>query len=573
MNALTGKTLQNGKYTLEQLLGQGGFGVTFKAAHHYLGQPFVIKTLNPDLWHSPDFAKLAQQFQAEGRRLATCIHPNIVRVHDFFVEDNVPYLVMDYIPGATLDALVFPDRPLPESIAIHYIRQVGAALQEVHQKGLLHRDVKPQNIILRQDTQQVVLIDFGIAREFTPGVTQTHTRMASDGYAPVEQYFAQAQRTPAADVYGLAATLYSLLTAQVPVAAILRDRQPMPEVRDLRPDLNPVLNQAIERGMAVEVQYRPATVAEWLDLLPDLAPDFDADLSANLFPAPAYPPAGKAHSVPTAATVAVQPDRVAPVPYAPGSSPADPVIAPVARPDRRGLIFAVSVALVSFVAAALATVWFYSRSNVATADRLPDTTESTESTESAESVSEVVPDPPTSEPTPTLSPELPVESTSPQPEPEPAESPSPEPEPASPEPQPISGDVPGFATGTSEADIVAQLGAPAQTNENAYWPNTRSTLYELVPDQVTLGYIYDRDSDRLRQTEASFASSTDLAVMQNTLSGMLGGSLSPEIEQGLASVQSRQSNQYSFSTGALKGIIERNDRDRVYIGVWEADLH
>ena len=178
-------------------------------------------------------------------------------------------MVMEYIRGETLGAaFVLPGIPLPEATAIHYIRQIGAALQVVHNNGLLHRDIKPDNIILRQGTQEVVLIDFGIAREFNNGAKQTHTGLVSEGYAPIEQYLTQAQRTAATDVYGLAATLYALLTAQVPIPALLRDREKMPSPRELQPHLSGAVNQAVSRGMAVEPQFRPTTVAEWLQLLP-----------------------------------------------------------------------------------------------------------------------------------------------------------------------------------------------------------------------------------------------------------------------------------------------------------------
>ncbi|MEH2084487.1 MAG: protein kinase [Nostoc sp.] len=266
---LAGTILQDGKYTLIQEIGRGGFGITFKAKHHYLGQEVVMKTINERLRQHLDFAKFERQFQDEARRLATCIHPNIVRVSDFFVEAGLPYMVMEYIPGETLgDAFVLPGITLPEATAIHYIRQIGAALQVVHNNGLLHRDVKPDNIILRQGTQEVVLIDFGIAREFNGGVRQTHTGLVSEGYSPIEQYMTQAARTPATDVYGLAATLYALLTAQVPMPALLRDREQMPSPRELQPHLSAAVNQAVMRGMAVESRFRPATVAEWLQLLP-----------------------------------------------------------------------------------------------------------------------------------------------------------------------------------------------------------------------------------------------------------------------------------------------------------------
>lgn len=266
---LVGKTLQGGKYTLEQELGRGGFGVTYKATHHYLEQVVVIKTLNESLQLHPEFPRFQHRFQDEAKALALCVHPNIVRVSDFFVEAEWPYMVMDYVAGLTLQALVFPGRPLDEATAIYYIRQVGEALKVVHQKGLLHRDIKPANIILRQGTQEVVLIDFGIARGFNTDSTQTHTNLVSDGYAPLEQYLVKEKRTPASDVYGLAATLYALLTAQVPTPSVIRDRQPMPAPRELQPQMSAAVNQAIMRGMAVEARFRPANVEEWLSLLPN----------------------------------------------------------------------------------------------------------------------------------------------------------------------------------------------------------------------------------------------------------------------------------------------------------------
>ncbi|HEY9699654.1 MAG TPA: protein kinase [Trichocoleus sp.] len=314
MNTLVGKTLQGGKYTLDHVIGQGGFGITFKATHHLLNQAVVIKTLNIFAGlDQQNFDELQRKFQDEARRLAICVHPNIVRVNDFFVEEGLPYLVMDYVPGQTLQTVVFPERPLPEPVAIHYIRQIGAALQVVHRSGLLHRDVKPENIILRQGTQQVILIDFGIAREFTADRTQTHTSFISAGYAPIEQYLSQGKRTPATDVYGLAATLYALLTAHTPVASILRDREHMPTPLDIRPDLSLSVNQAVIRGMAVESRYRPATVEQWLALLPHYA-SLDAVVPV------ATQPAASGHT----ATVAVAPYQRS------GRSTQNPVIS--ARP-------------------------------------------------------------------------------------------------------------------------------------------------------------------------------------------------------------------------------------------------
>ena len=125
MDALIGKTLQGGKYTLEQELGRGGFGITFRANHRYLGQPVLIKTLNESLRRDRNFAEFDRKFQDEARRLASCVHPNIVRVSDFFVEDGQPYMVMDYIAGQNLGDVVGTNNPLPENLAILYITQLA----------------------------------------------------------------------------------------------------------------------------------------------------------------------------------------------------------------------------------------------------------------------------------------------------------------------------------------------------------------------------------------------------------------------------------------------------------------
>lgn len=574
MSVLVGKKLQDGKYTLEEALGQGGFGVTFKAAHHYLGQAVVIKTLDPTKRFDPQFAEMERQFRDEARRLAMCVHPNIVRVNDFFIEEGIPYLVMDYIPGQTLDQVVFPDHPLSEEIAIHYIRQIGAALQVVHQNGLLHRDVKPQNIMLRRGTQEVVLIDFGIAREFTPGATQTHTSLISSGYAPIEQYLSQEKRTPATDIYGLAATLYALLTAQVPVASILRDRQPMPAPRDLQPDLSAAVNQAVMRGMAVEARYRPQTVAEWLALFP-----------GNPFPSPAssqsQPPPLPSGSTTAAATVAViprrdyqsPPSRSRPLNSAPGAHLSDPALSGVS-PARRsawwgfGILGLVAIATIGL--AAVGAMWYRSQ-------QVPVVPES-EPLPSIEPLPSLEESPIEASPTPEE--EFQEEEEEPSPEPSPPEaieSPPPPPPPVENSPEeetsePLDQSVPGFPTGTPEEEIEETLGEPTNS-QDGFWPNTRSSIYDLVPDRVTLGYIYDKNSGRVRQTEVSFARSIDPLVMRVTLNGMTGSRMSESIEQGLLQVRNQERDRYSFQAGKLEGVIERKEGNRIYIGVWDEDLH
>ncbi|NJK65302.1 MAG: protein kinase [Microcoleus sp. CSU_2_2] len=574
MDALIGKTLQGGKYTLEQELGRGGFGITFRANHRYLGQPVVIKTINESLRQQPNFAEFDRKFQDEARRLASCVHPNIVRVSDFFVEDGQPYMVMDYIAGQNLGDVVLPNRPLPEELAISYITQIGAALKVVHQKGLLHRDIKPQNILLRQHTQEVVLIDFGIAREFTPGATQTHTNMVSDGYAPPEQYFAQGKYTPATDVYALAATLYTLLTGQVPIAAILRS-QPIPTPRDLQPQLSATVSQAVMQGMTVEAQNRPATVDEWLSLLrnsqasvtgPTVAvlPGHGAQMPAEARTTPAVVPSGERNSkiwlilglvaiaVILGGFVAIARillDR-------PSSQPS-----PVAQDDRTS---APADPEIRDRPSPIPTPQETSKPQLKTPTPVPTPTP------------KATPSPVVETPTPATTPSAVVESPTPNDRPieeqRPIEPPAPTPKPE----QPVTGGqiprVPGFAVGTPETQVVDALGEPTDTQAKGYWPNTRTALYDLVPNQITLGYIYDRDSGQLVQTEGSFAQSVDDLVVRTALNGMLGGA-DANVMQGFQEVQQRRSNRFTFRKGSLEGVIERNDRDRIYIAVWDDNLH
>ncbi|BAU10816.1 serine/threonine protein kinase [Leptolyngbya sp. NIES-3755] len=534
MNSLIGTTLSNGKYTLQEEIGQGGFGVTYKAIHHFLEQTVVIKTLNESLRSQPNFPDLQRKFQDEARRLALCIHPNIVRVSDFFIEDDRAYMVMDYIPGKTLEDLVFPDRPMPESVAIHYIRQIGSALQVVHRNGLLHRDIKPQNIILHEKTQEAILIDFGISREFTLNSTQTHTQMMSVGYAPIEQYFAQEKRSPANDVYGLAATLYALVTATVPTASILRDHERMPEPKELVSSISPGVNQAILRGMAMQASTRPSTIEEWLALLPEGSPSFQMT----------QPPKA---STPTTETVM----------FVPKPEPS--------KPGLRVVWLLTALSGLTLTGVAIAILWIQSRPSP------PVVT--------LNSPSPLPSLPP--EPSPSVSPSpSPVQSASPRPKPTPSPAPQPIPvDPSLPSPEmpkaitrSNSSRVPGFAVGTPEQEVRAALGDPVRTGAG-YWQNTRSVLYEPVPDRISLGYLYDQSTNQIRQTEASFAQSVDDLTLQVTVNGMLGSQAAPEIIEGLKQVYRRQRDRYSFQQGNLKGVIERNNQDRIYVGVWEADLH
>jgi len=268
-----GTLLQSGRFTLESILGEGGFGVTYLAWDNRRLQRVVIKTLNDDLQGDPEFGRYQQDFLNEALRLAKCHHPHVVRVYEVFAEEDLWAMVMEYIPGQTLAARVQNQGSLALEEALLYIRQIGSALSGVHALGLLHRDVKPVNILVRQDRQEAMLIDFGLSRDFAPNTLQVHTTFGTDGYAPPEQYSPMEKRGAYTDVYALAATLYTLLTGIVPLCAPVRlIGRNLDTPRRLNPAIPPALNAGILAGMALKPEDRPQTVMEWLQGLPDCLP-------------------------------------------------------------------------------------------------------------------------------------------------------------------------------------------------------------------------------------------------------------------------------------------------------------
>jgi len=303
-----GAKLKGGAYTVGKVLGQGGFGITYMGSDTRLRRPVAIKEffmqgcirrntlVLPSTSISPeDFEAMKQRFLQEARILARFDHPNIVKVYDVFEENNTVYIIMQFLRGKPLSKILEErGRPLEEREAIGYVLQVCDALEVVHQAGLLHRDIKPDNIFVCDDGR-AVLIDFGAAREFAARKTRRHTVILTPGYAPLEQYAEMAQRGPYTDIYALSATLYHLLTGEVPVPAPDRRMgEPLQDVRQLNPRVSPSVARAIMRGLEMNVEQRPQSVKEFRDLL-----------QARVTPTPAHP------ITPTATSAVSTPHRSA----------------------------------------------------------------------------------------------------------------------------------------------------------------------------------------------------------------------------------------------------------------------
>ncbi|MEH2408271.1 serine/threonine-protein kinase [Nostoc sp.] len=278
-----GQQLFGDRYIIERKLGEGGIGITYLAKNER-GELRVIKTLRQEIRNFPTIekylnwkkyfnwkkqqAKLKQDFKQEASLLALCRHPHIVEIENIFDEGDLPCMVMEYIEGENLAQRIDKKGALPEAEALQYIQQIGEALILVHSKGLLHQDIKPDNIMIRASRQEAVLIDFGIARQFIPGTVQRHTESQTPGYAPPEQSLSNAERGEYIDVYALAATLYALVTGQAARLAFERKyNYNLKQPQYLNPTISDRVNEAIMKGMELDYKLCPQSVQEWLHLL------------------------------------------------------------------------------------------------------------------------------------------------------------------------------------------------------------------------------------------------------------------------------------------------------------------
>ena len=264
-----GQGLNGDRYIIERKIdkGEGGFGATYLAQKAQNRQRVVIKSLKDDLLSDPNFGWYRDKFRDEALLLSLCRHPNIVQIDNYFTHGNLPCIAMEYVAGEDLWKWVERRGILSETEALNYIRKAGEAVIVVHEKGLLHRDIKPPNIMVR-DNQDAVLIDFGLARGFIPDRTQQMTFGLTHGFAPPEQYGEIGRFAEYTDVYALAATLYYMLTKTPPTAAFMRAfNDPLKPPFQINPNISVAVDRAIMKGMEMDETKRPQSVQKWLDML------------------------------------------------------------------------------------------------------------------------------------------------------------------------------------------------------------------------------------------------------------------------------------------------------------------
>ena len=272
-NLPVGTHLQNGRYTLGRVLGEGGFGITYQGAHRHLKRTVAIKELFPEgaVRHGAnvsvskrrqrDFHTEKERVLGEARAISRLVSPHIVEVQDAFLENNTAYIVMEYLEGESLQERIDAVGSLPPDDVRRIAMAVCDALTEVHRQDLLHRDIKPANIMLTRNGR-VVLVDFGSARVFAHGQTVRHTRILTMDYAAPEMYSTQARFGPYTDLFCLGGTLFHALTGHQPPSVMDRLQGGSSDLKF--PDtLQGPFSTAIRRTLQITVEDRPPSAADF----------------------------------------------------------------------------------------------------------------------------------------------------------------------------------------------------------------------------------------------------------------------------------------------------------------------
>lgn len=278
---MTGKKLNSyvGKYKLNTVIGVGGFGMIYHVTDKECNRDVALKVINAEHAKHREFV---QQFELEAYILAQLDHKHIVSFYDFWTDTDGAYLVMDWIEGQDLyqyckrNSLSLPD-------IVRIINQLASALNYIHEQNIVHRDVKPSNIVLDKD-KNAYLVDFGIAVDLKTQTTQDIPSfiLGSPAYLAPEQ-IAETQITPQGDIYSLGIILYELLTNRRPFQAnsakeILQMQMlnPLPSLRGFCPDLPPKLDLVIWQATAKRPEYRYQNVLEMASAVEDILGSFSA---------------------------------------------------------------------------------------------------------------------------------------------------------------------------------------------------------------------------------------------------------------------------------------------------------
>ncbi len=265
-SSLIGALLSD-RYRLESKLGSGGMSTVYLARDETLERWVAVKVMHREISDQPD---QLERFRREARAVAQLSHPNVVAVIDAGEDGGHPYIVFEYVDGETLKQRIDRLGRLPLDEAAAYAIEIGRGLATAHARQLVHRDVKPQNVLIDPEGRAKVT-DFGIARSLeSDGLTKTGRVLGTTDYVSPEQAMGQGVDARS-DIYSLGVLLYEMLTGEVPFeaetvvgVAMKHVNEPMPDVQRLRPEVSSTLAAVVERATAKEPKKRPRNMAEYL---------------------------------------------------------------------------------------------------------------------------------------------------------------------------------------------------------------------------------------------------------------------------------------------------------------------
>jgi beta-lactam-binding protein with PASTA domain/predicted Ser/Thr protein kinase len=364
-------TLFDGRYRILRKLGSGGMANVYLAEDEDLGRRVAIKILNERYASDEAFA---ERFRREAKSAASLSHPNIVSIYDRGEAEGRPYIAMEVIEGRSLKELIVAKGPLPIAVAIEYAKQILSALRFAHRHGIIHRDIKPHNILLGADNR-VFVTDFGIARSGPSQMTEVGSIMGTAQYLSPEQARG-APVTAASDLYSAGVVLYEMLTGKTPFTgetpieiAMKHLNEPPRPPSDLRPEVPPELDQIVLRSLAKDPHERY-----------EVAEEFSADLDRVEAGLPVSPETAAAATMvlagiaPEGVTQVISPDdgtRILPPRPPARRPPAYPPDYGYHPPPKRRRWVPWLVALLFVAAAATAGWYLYSRIQDELADSKP----------------------------------------------------------------------------------------------------------------------------------------------------------------------------------------------------------
>jgi len=289
-----------GNYQIENILGVGGFGITYLAEDlqlktlvaikEYLPSDIAIRSSNTMVLNNftisselqpkctqdmENFKWGLEQFLLEAQTIASLKHPNIVQVKHFFEKNNTAYIVMDYEPGNSLNKLLKKGESVDEEEVYKLIRPLLDGLKVVHSNNLMHRDISPSNIYIYKNTDTPILIDFGAARYSLGVKSKSMSTIVKVGYAPYEQYQTRGNQGAWSDIYAMGAVLYQLISGHVPIesterisAIVNNEEDPLEAASVLgKKHYSQKLLIAIDWALSIREKDRPQSIDEWLPVL------------------------------------------------------------------------------------------------------------------------------------------------------------------------------------------------------------------------------------------------------------------------------------------------------------------